>query len=267
MGRAVLCLVSERREDQIVGAIAAPDVPEQGRDIGEVAGVGHLGVAVTPDLAVGLLGADVVIDFSAAPAIVALTRAVKRAKVALVSGTTGLDEAAQRALSETAEIAPVLWAPNMSLGIELLARLVEQAAAALGEDYDVEIVETHHRQKIDAPSGTALRLAEAVQRARPDLVTKHGRQGMTGARKRSELGMHSLRGGDIVGDHSVHLLGPSERIELTHRATERDVFARGALRAARWLVGKKPGRYALGDLLDSGANGARVGPAASGARQ
>jgi len=249
MGRALLRVVHERREDQIVGAVAAPDVPEQGLDAGEMAGIGHLGVAITSDIAVGLLGADVVIDFSAASAVPVLCRAVKRARVALVSGTTGIGETGDAALNDAAQSVPVLWSPNMSLGVELLARLAEQAVRALGDDFDVEIVETHHRQKADAPSGTALRLAEAVKKARDDLSTKHGRQGMIGARKKSELGMHSLRGGDVVGDHSIHLLGTSERIELTHRASERDLFARGALRAARWLAGKKPGRYALGDLF------------------
>jgi 4-hydroxy-tetrahydrodipicolinate reductase len=249
MGRAVLRLVHERREDQIVGAIAAPDVPEQGRDVGEIAGIGHIGVVITADHAAALLGADVVIDFSAAAALPTLFRAVKRARVAVVSGTTGLDEEVQTAIRDTAEFAPVMWAPNMSLGVELLARLAEQAAAALGEDYDIEIVETHHKLKADAPSGTALRLAEAVQKARHDLTLKHGRQGIVGPRMRNELGMHSVRGGDVIGDHTIHLIGQSERLELTHRATSRDLFARGALRAARWLIGKKPGRYALRDLF------------------
>jgi 4-hydroxy-tetrahydrodipicolinate reductase len=249
MGRALLRVIQERREDQIVGALAAPDVPEQGRDVGEVAGIGHVGVAVTADLAVGLLGADVAIDFSAAPAVERLCRAVKRAKVALVSGTTAIDEAGQAALADAASVVPVLWSPNMSLGVELLARLSRMAAVAFGDDYDIEIVETHHQKKADAPSGTALRLAESVREARPDLSAKHGRQGIVGARKRNELGILSLRGGDIIGDHSVHFFGPGERLELTHRATDRDLFARGALRAARWLVGKKPGRYALGDLF------------------
>jgi 4-hydroxy-tetrahydrodipicolinate reductase len=249
MGRTLVRVIRERREDQIVGAIAAPDVPEQGRDVGEIAGIGHLGVAVTHDHAVGLLGADMVIDFSTASAVPKLCRAVKRARVALVSGTTGIDEEGQAALAEASEMVPLLWAPNMSLGVELLARLAAQAAAALGDDYDVEIIETHHRQKVDAPSGTALRLADAVRKARTDLATTHGRQGVIGARKKNELGMHSLRGGDVVGDHTVYFIGSSERIELTHRATERDLFARGALRAARWLLGKKPGRYALGDLF------------------
>jgi 4-hydroxy-tetrahydrodipicolinate reductase len=191
----------------------------------------------------------VVIDFSSAPAIDALCRAVKRARVPLVSGTTGIGEAGQTALNDAAQTVPVLWAPNMSLGVEVLARLARLAVEALGDDYDIEIVETHHRHKVDAPSGTALRLAEAVRQARPDLAPSRVRDATSGARRKNELGIVAVRGGDVIGDHTVHLLGPSERIELTHRATERDLFARGALRAARWLAGQRPGRYALGDLL------------------
>ncbi len=252
MGQAIVRLVHETREAQIVGAIAAVNEVQQGCDVGEVAGIGHLGVSVTADHAVGLLGADIAIDFSAAPAIPALARAVKRARVALVSGTTGIDPSGAAALSEAAEVVPVLWAPNMSLGIEAVARMARLAVAALGDEFDVEIVETHHRQKIDAPSGTALRLAEAVREARKDLVLGHGREGVTGARKKNELSVFAIRGGDVIGDHTIHLLGPSERIEITHRATQRDLFARGALRAARWLIGKKPGRYSLGDLVGLG---------------
>src|SRR5262249_21132909 len=157
---------SRERGDQIVGAIAAADAPEQGSDVGEVAGVGHLGVSVTSDHAVGLLGADIAIDFSAASAMASLARAVKRAKVALVSGTTGIDAWGAAALGEAADAVPVLWAPNMSLGLEVVAQVVRTAVAALGDEYDVEILETHHRHKVDAPSGTALRLAEAVREAR-----------------------------------------------------------------------------------------------------
>jgi 4-hydroxy-tetrahydrodipicolinate reductase len=249
MGQAIARLVHEKREDQIVGAIAATDAIEQGRDVGEVAGNGHIGVAVTHDLAVGLLGADVVIDFSHASAIPMLARTMKRAHVALVSGTTGIAAADRAALDELAETVPVLWAANMSPGVEAVAQMARMAAATLGEEYDIEIVETHHRQKVDAPSGTALRLAEAVREARPDLTLTHGREGRPGARGKNELAVMALRGGDVIGDHTVYLLGLGERIEITHRATQRDVFARGALRAARWLMGQKPGRYALRHLL------------------
>ena len=249
MGQAIVRLVHEKHEDQIVGAIAAPDAIEQGRDVGEVAGIGHIGVAVTHDHAVGLLGADVVIDFSHVAAVQSLVRAVKRARVAMVSGTTGLAASDRAALDDVAQTVAVLWAANMSPGVEAVAQMARLAAAVLGPDYDIEIVETHHRQKVDAPSGTALRLAEAVREARPDLALRHGREGRPGPRGQNELAVMALRGGDVIGDHTVHLLGLGERIEITHRATQRDVFARGALRAARWLIGKKPGRYALRDLL------------------
>ena len=249
MGQAIVRLVHEKHEDQIVGAIAAPDAIEQGRDVGEVAGIGHIGVAVTHDHAVGLLGADVVIDFSHAAAVQPLARAVKRARVAMVSGTTGLAASDRAALDDVAQTVAVLWAANMSPGVEAVAQMARLAAAVLGPDYDIEIVETHHRQKVDAPSGTALRLAEAVREARPDLALRHGREGRPGPRGQNELAVMALRGGDVIGDHTIHLLGLGERIEITHRATQRDVFARGALRAARWLIGKKPGRSALRDLL------------------
>jgi len=143
---------------------------------------------------------------------------------------------------------PVLWEPNMSLGVFVLSRLVSQAVAALAE-WDIEVVEAHHRLKVDAPSGTALRLAETAQRARAGTRLVHGRQGTPGARTNDEIGMHALRGGDVLGDHTVHLLGGGERIELTHRATSRDVFAHGAIRAARWIRGKPAGRYGLADIL------------------
>jgi 4-hydroxy-tetrahydrodipicolinate reductase len=249
MGQTLVRLLHEAREDQIVGAIAASEAVEQGRDVGEIAGIGHIGVTITHDHAVALLGADVVIDFSTAPAISLLTRAVKRAHVALVTGTTGLADADVAMLEDTALSVPVLWAPNMSPGLEAVAQMARMAAAALGSDYDVEIVETHHRDKVDAPSGTALRLAAAVREARPDLSLCHGREGRPGPRAKNELAVMALRGGDVIGDHTVYLLGPGERIEITHRATQRDVFARGALRAARWLTGKKAGRYSMRDLL------------------
>ena len=137
----------------------------------------------------------------------------------------------------------------MSVGVLVLARLVEQAVKAMGEGFDVEIVETHHRRKVDAPSGTALRLGEAASRARPELAPVNGRSGNAGERRTGELGYHAVRGGDVVGDHTVHLLGLGERLELTHRATDRSVFARGALRAAKALLGKPAGRYRLADIV------------------
>jgi 4-hydroxy-tetrahydrodipicolinate reductase len=239
MGRAVARLAPEHH-CQVVGLLAAH----------EEAGVTLDGVRVEGDAATAIENAEVVIDFSHPSGAVAIAKACRARAIALVGGTTGLGDEAQRAYDELAKVAPVLWAPNMSLGVQVLADLVEMAVRRLGLAFDVEIVETHHGKKVDAPSGTAKRLLDAVRggldAAEPAV---HGRVGDVGARKRGEIGMHAIRGGDVIGDHTVMLLGQGERIELTHRATSRDLFAHGALRAARFLRGKSPGRYAIKDLL------------------
>ena len=166
-----------------------------------------------------------------------------------MSGTTNLDARSKRALEEASRATAVLWAPNMSLGVQVLAELVTQALRRLGSEYDVEIVEIHHRRKVDAPSGTARRLADAARSVRAELREQHSRSGEVGARPNDEIGVMALRGGDVVGDHTVHFLGPGERLELTHRATSRELFAHGALRAARFLIGRKPGLYTIADVL------------------
>jgi 4-hydroxy-tetrahydrodipicolinate reductase len=245
MGRAIVRLAREAGHD-VVCAVGATEV---GRDAGELAGVGPIGTCVVDGLsALEHARVDVAVDFSAPGATLALAPLVASAGTALVSGTTGLTEEAKAALDHAAARVPVLWEPNMSIGVHVLARLVAQASAALA-DWDAEIVETHHKAKVDAPSGTALRLAEAVQQGRDGTHLVHGREGRPGPRKAAEIGMHALRGGDVIGDHQIHFLGGGERIELTHRATSRDVFAHGALRAATWLAGKTPGRYTLRDVL------------------
>jgi len=245
MGRAVVRL-AHADGVQLVCAVGAADV---GRDAGELAGVGAIGTRVVDAVsAVETARADVVIDFSAPGATRALAPVAAAAGCAIVSGTTGLADDAREALDRAAQRVPVLWEPNMSVGVHVLAELVAQAASRLA-DWDVEIVETHHRAKVDAPSGTALRLAEAVQQAREGTHLVHGRHGKAGPRGAGEVGMHALRGGDVVGDHVVHLMGGGERLELAHRATGRDVFAHGALRAARWIAGRAPARYTLRDVL------------------
>lgn len=248
MGAALLALCRESNVP-IVGAIAEPGCEQIGADLGEIHGTATYGVEVMADLAAGLLGADVVVDFSHASAVGALARAARKGRLPLVTGTTGIDGEGQAALDELASVAPVLWAPNFSLGIQVLVEVVRHAVQRLGPDFDVELVEVHHRRKADAPSGTAARLARAVQAVREDLSLLHGREGMVGARRNDELGVMAVRGGDVVGDHTVHLLGPGERLELTHRATSREVFARGALFAARSVVGRPPGRLSLADVL------------------
>jgi 4-hydroxy-tetrahydrodipicolinate reductase len=193
-------------------------------------------------------GAEVLIDFSTPDAFVTAARACADAGVALVSGTTGLDESHRVTLSDAAKRVAVLWEPNMSVGVLVLAALLRDAIKMLGDGFDVEIVETHHRLKVDAPSGTAKRLAEVALEARkgPQVT---GREGKPGKRTNDEVGVLAVRGGDVIGDHVVHLLGQGERLELTHRATSRDVFAHGALRAAAWIANKPAGRYALSDIL------------------
>jgi 4-hydroxy-tetrahydrodipicolinate reductase len=247
MGRAVVRLAHEAGLE-IACAVAAADV---GRDAGELAGVGPVGVAVVDDPAVlRAARADVVVDFSAPPATLALAPIAAAAGCALVSGTTGLGDDVRAALDRAATQVAVLWEPNMSIGVHVLTELVRRAVAALS-DWDVEVVEAHHRAKVDAPSGTALRLAETAQRARVGATRLvHGREGRPGARGRDEIGMHAVRGGDVVGDHVVQLLGDGERLELVHRATSREVFAHGALRAARWIAGRPAGRYTLADALE-----------------
>jgi 4-hydroxy-tetrahydrodipicolinate reductase len=221
-----------------------------GKDAGELAGVGSLGVRITDSLeSVGQSQAEVIVDFSVPVATEALAALAAASKVALVSGTTGLHPAGRAALERAAATTAVLWEPNMSLGVHVLSELVSLASSSL-PDWDVEIVETHHRRKEDAPSGTALRLAEIVKAARSDGARfVHGRQGKPGPRGADEIGVHAVRGGDAAGDHVVYVLGNGERIELAHHAASRDIFAQGALRAARWIVGRPPGRYSLRDVL------------------
>jgi 4-hydroxy-tetrahydrodipicolinate reductase len=248
MGRAVVRLCGQAPDLELVGACAGSGDPGIGEDAGTLAGGARSGVAITDDMASALLGAQVVIDFSQPAALEQLARVAARQGVALVSGTTGLKDLAL--LDTTAARVAVLWAANMSLGIQVLSELVAEAVRRLGPGFDVEISEMHHRSKVDAPSGTGLRLAEAVREVR-ELRTITGRNGIVGARTENEIGVLAFRGGDVIGDHTVHLLGPGERLELTHRATSRELFAQGAVRAARWIAKQPPGRYSLRDVLNA----------------
>jgi 4-hydroxy-tetrahydrodipicolinate reductase len=248
MGRTIARILHECG-DSVVGACAHANDPNQGTDIGTLAGIGEVGTVVGEDFASSLLGAEVVIDFSIASAVPEFANIAARAGVPIVTGTTNLGDEGTLALDRASVHVPVVWARNMSLGVEVLAGLVEQAIRRLGPDYDVEIVELHHRRKVDSPSGTALRLADAVSAARPGTRRVTGRDGQVGARTNEEIGIFGVRGGDVIGDHTVHILGPGERLELTHRATNRELFAQGAVRAARFVVGKPPGRYSLADVL------------------
>ncbi len=252
MGRSVIGVLAEDPDAKLAAAFERGGSPVIGQDAGLLAGQPTLGTPVTSDLERGLEGAQVVIDFSAPPAAQALFELCARKGVAVVSGTTGMDDACKAALERAAHRVPAVYAPNFSVGVNVLFWLCEQAVKLVGPEFDLEIVEMHHKRKVDAPSGTAKRLAEVVARAREvDLasIERHGRVGMVGARPSGELGIHALRGGDVVGDHTLYLAGAGEQLELTHRAQGRHVFARGALRAAHWAVGRKPGLYDMADVL------------------
>ncbi len=203
------------------------------------------------DLAAALGSADVVVDFSSAKATRALLELAAQKGKPVVIGTTGHAPEEKKALLALAARVPCVWSGNYSVGVNLLFALTRRASRTLGEDYDAEILEMHHRMKVDAPSGTAARLVEIIleERKLDRGALRHGREGITGERPRSEVGIHSLRGGDVIGDHTVIFAGKGERLELTHRASDRTVFANGALRAALWVVGKKPGVYDMQDVL------------------
>lgn len=197
-----------------------------------------------------LEGVDVLIDFSSPPGLASALCLARQAEIPIVSGTTGVSDALMLEVAETATRVAVLHATNMSLGVAVLAQLVERAAAALPSSFEPELVEVHHRRKKDSPSGTALTLADAVDRGRGVLHRRvSGRDGLVGERATDELGVLAVRGGDVVGEHTVFFFGDGERLELTHRATDRAIFARGALAAARWIVGRPAGRYAIADVV------------------
>jgi len=220
------------------------------RRAGGTIGIGDAPIMAEPEALADR--ADVLIDFSAPAALAANLAACVAASKPIVIGTTGLEAGHHAAIDAAARTIPILQTGNTSLGVNLLASLVREAAARLGEDWDIEIVEMHHRHKVDAPSGTALLLGAAAAQGRGiDLATHsaRGRDGITGARRPGDIGFAALRGGSVAGDHMVVLAGEGERIELGHRAESRAIFARGAVRAAQWLVGKAPGRYAMADLL------------------
>lgn len=236
---------------KLAAGVDASDHPALGKDMGVLAGVPTLGVALRQDWAPD--DADVAIDFSIPDATARHAAELAEQGIPLVVGTTGLNAEQTDAVDRAAAAIPLVWAPNMSLGVNLLLVLAEQTARALrGKGYDVEILERHHRLKKDAPSGTALGLGEAVARGwevRLEEVARHGREGLVGERPDREIGFHAIRGGDIVGDHTLLFAADGECIELSHRATSRDTFAAGALQAAAWVMDRPPGRYAMKDVL------------------
>jgi 4-hydroxy-tetrahydrodipicolinate reductase len=251
MGQRVVDAVFHHERLELVGAAERPDCPDIGQDAGFLAGLGAIDVPVMGDFAKAMARAKVYIDFTTPEAVMANLRVAQTMGLAAVIGTTGLDSAQQDFLAQAARRIPIVWSPNMSLGVNLMFKLAQLMAKSLGPDFDIEIIEAHHRMKKDAPSGTALRLHEVVSLARgldqSSMVS--GRNGLVGARRDDEIGVLAVRGGDIVGDHTVLFAGPGERLELVHRASSRDTFAAGAVRAAVWIFDKKPGLYSLSDVL------------------
>jgi len=252
MGRRLVANIAATEGFELVGALEYPGCPLLGEDSGTIAGIKPTGVPLTAELEPLLGSADVLIDFATGGVIEAATAAAAR-DVAAVIGTTTLGDEGKRALAALAAGgARIVAAGNMSVGVNLLYKLVAEAAKILGDGFDVEIVEMHHNRKQDAPSGTAARLAEVVCGAfdrDPAKDLRYGRQGVVGARTRREIGIHSLRGGDVVGDHTVIFASEGERVELTHKASSRDTFARGALRAAAFLAAAPAGLYDMQDVL------------------
>jgi 4-hydroxy-tetrahydrodipicolinate reductase len=252
MGRAIINAIESADGIELCGATDLADGPFIGHDAGELAGVGNKDVAITSDLTGIIDKCDVIIDFSVPSASLEHFLKASEAGKAIVIGTTGFDEEHKTQFEAMAKTSKAVIAPNMSVGVNALFKLVREAASILGDGYDVEIVEMHHNKKVDAPSGTADRLARDVAVALNrdlDKVANYGRHGQVGARPPKEIGVMTLRGGDVVGDHTVIFAGAGERLELTHRAGSRDNFATGAVRAALWVVGSPNGIYTMQDVL------------------
>lgn len=252
MGQMLLAAVMATPGARIVGGVDRADHPEQGEDLGTLAGAAPTGLPLGSDLDALVIASDVVVDFSTPATLLLVAPLVARHGKGYVVGTTGLGIPQHEALATAAQMVPVVQAANMSIGVNLLLGLVGQAAATLGPEYDIEIVEMHHRHKVDAPSGTALALGEVAAAARGvslDAMAVRSRDGEVGARPQGAIGFATLRGGDVVGDHTVIFAGDGERLELTHKASSRAVFVRGAVRAAMWTKGRAPGLYGMRHVL------------------
>ena len=251
MGRMLVSAVTRTDAMRVTGAVDHPDTSARGVDAGELAGAGRLGVPIVGNIA-EMADFDVLVDFSVATATLDKLDFCRDNGKALVIGTTGFEAAGLEAIRRAADSVPIVMAPNMSVGVNVAFKLIEFAARALGDDVDVEVFEAHHRHKIDAPSGTAVRMGEILaDTLNRDIATDavYGREGITGEREGRTIGFHSLRGGDIVGEHTVTFAGTGERIEITHRAGSRENFAAGAVRAVRFVVGRTTGLYGMDDVL------------------
>lgn len=252
MGRSIASVLNEDGQARLVAAMDREDCGLIGQDLGVLSGAGPTGVKITSDVEEFLGNVEVVIDFSIAFATAKLLPICAAQHIPMVIGTTGFDAETRGALERAAERVPIVFAPNYSQGVNALYFLAARATELLGDAFDAEIVEIHHKRKIDSPSGTAVRLGEVVAAAKnldPAKALTHGRSGHVGPRPHDEVGVMAMRGGDVVGEHTLYLVGEGERIELTHRATDRSIFARGAVRAAHWVVGRPAGLYDMADVM------------------
>jgi 4-hydroxy-tetrahydrodipicolinate reductase len=252
MGRVLVEIIRQTPGAHLSGALEEPGSIAIGQDAGLLAGCGQMGVEISGDALPAIAGADGLLDFTTPQSSVELAALAAQARIVHVIGTTGLNAADLRRIEAAARHAVIIRSGNMSLGINLIAALVERAARTLGPDFDIEIVEMHHRMKVDAPSGTALLLGEAAAKGRGISLEEHAvrvRDGHTGPRRAGDIGFASLRGGTVVGNHKVIFAGPGERIEIAHAAEDRSIFARGAVQAALWGRNQKPGLYSMADVL------------------
>lgn len=252
MGGTITRLVHADKDLELVGAFEKMGHPKIGQDVGELVGLGKVGIEVSGGLEEVIERGEVIIDFTFHTASLNHLRMAKAHDKAIVIGTTGFTEEEMKEVKDMAPEVRCVLSPNMSIGVNLLFRIIPEIAKVLGEDYDIEIVEMHHRMKKDAPSGTAVKLAQLLAQALGrdlDRVGIYSRKGIVGERKSEEIGVLALRGGDVVGEHTVFFAGLGERIEVTHRASSRETFARGALRAAKWIVHQEKGLYDMLDVL------------------
>ena len=258
MGKALIRSLGQAEDMQLSGALVAPADPILGKDAGELVQMGPCGVPLTDDHALALNGAQVAIDFTLPAALEANLRACVAAGCPIVIGTTGLSDSHRLSLEKTSHQIPIVYGRNMSVGVNVFTESVGRAARALGDDYDVEIIEAHHRQKVDAPSGTALAIGERIAKEWGrglDELAVRARDGITGPRVPGTIGFSSVRGGDIVGEHEVRFISGDERLSFFHEAIDRRTFASGALRAARWLAGRAPGLYSMNEVLGMADSG------------
>lgn len=252
MGSRIVALSKDYSDIKLIGAVEAKNNPKIGMDAGVVAGIGELGVKIVDDLEKVINDVDIAVNFTNPEATLEHLKIVRKHRKSMVIGTTGFSNEQISIIQEASKETPLVVSPNMSVGVNLLFKVLQDVARILGDDYDVEIIEAHHRMKKDAPSGTAIKMAKVIAEALGrnfDEVAVYARKGIIGERTKKEIGIQTVRAGDIVGEHTVIFGGLGERIEITHKASSRDTFARGALRAVLWLYGKPAGLYNMGDVL------------------